>query len=99
MNSTIIELNKKIINNQNYFIIFSLSFCNYSKKTKEYLKNKQLKYKNYVVNKYYNNFFTLLKKLSKSNPLLNINLNHKTFPIIFYNNKFIGGYDDLIKFI
>ena len=30
--------------------------------------------------------------------ILNINPEHSTVPIIFYNNKFIGGYSDLINF-
>ena len=85
------------INNKKYTVIFfGLSYCPYSLKTKEYLKLHNIKYKYYKIDKYYNNFFIILQKLSDINPNLNININHKTFPVIFYNKKFIGGYDNLL---
>lgn len=96
MNSKIIKLNKKIFN-QNHVVIFGLSYCSYSKATIKYLKLHNMQYKYYVIDKIYDIFFDLLHKLSIYNPNLNINLTHNTFPIIFNKNKFIGGYDNIIR--
>ena len=49
------------------------------------------------MDKYYEIFIPILEKLIKLNPSLQINPEHRTFPVIFYNKKFIGGYSDLIK--
>ena len=86
------------INNKKEFIIFGLSYCGYTKKSKAYLKEKNLNYKFYNIDKYYNIFFKILEKINLKYPELLINLNHKTFPVIFYKNKFIGGYMDLINY-
>jgi glutaredoxin len=95
MDSKIIKLYEKININNNTFIIFGLSYCNYSKKTIDLLQSKNLSYKYYKIDKYYSVFLKFLEKLNIMHPSLNINTNHKTFPIIFYKKKFIGGFSDL----
>jgi glutaredoxin len=37
----------------------------------------------------------LLKVLNKNANLINFDKNHRTKPIIFYNGKFIGGFQQL----
>jgi len=86
------------INKTNKLIIFGLSYCGYTIKAKEFAIKKRISFKYIEIDDKYNIFFTILTIANKLNPNLDIDLNHSTFPIIFYNNKFIGGYDDLILF-
>ena len=97
MTSKINKLYEKINNNEKKVIVFGLSYCEYCKNTIIHLKNNNISFKYYKIDKYYNIFFNLLSELSKVYTNLNINLNHTTFPVIFINQKFIGGYTDLIK--
>ncbi len=99
MYSKVIKLYKKINNDSDVFIIFGLSYCGYCKNTIKYLKNKNLEFKYYNIDKDYDIFLNLLSQIPKINPNIEIDSNHKTFPIIFLNKKFIGGYSDLINFV
>ena len=83
--------------NTKKLIIFGLSYCGYTEKTKKYAKNHKISYKYYDIDKEYNIFFKLLSNINKLKPTIGINTDHSTFPIIFYKNKFIGSYDDLLK--
>ena len=86
------------INYTNKLIIFGLSYCGYTIKAKEFAIKKRISFKYIEIDDKYNIFFKILSVANLLNSNLDINLNHNTFPIIFYNNKFIGGYDDLILF-
>jgi glutaredoxin len=77
--------------------IFGLSFCGYTTKAKDYAREHKIPYKFYEIDNEYKNIFNLLSTINKINPDININTNHQTFPIIFYRNKFIGGYDEFIQ--
>ncbi len=99
MDSKAIKLYKKINNDNDVFIIFGLSYCGYCKNAINYLKSKNLNYKLYNIDNDYDIFFNLIKLVNKIDSTLNINPNHKTFPMIFLKKNFIGGYSDLIKFI
>lgn len=83
------------INNKTYFVVFGLSTCIFCKKTIELLENKNIKYKYYLIDDFYNLFFKVFVNLAKTYPNLNIDQSHKTVPVIFYENKFIGGYTSL----
>lgn len=85
------------INNDEYFVIFGLSNCIFCKKTIELLENKNVKYKYYIIDNFFNFFFKTFILLSIQYSNLNIDKNHKTLPVIFYKKKFIGGYTNLIK--
>jgi len=95
VNKLILKINE--FNDSKKFLVLGLSECPFSLKTKEYLKSHNLNYKFYNIDNYREIFFQLLNKLSDIKPEFNINLNHKTFPVIFYNNKFIGGFSDLVE--
>lgn len=99
MDSKAIKLYKKINNDNDIFVIFGLSYCGYCKNAINYLKSKNISYKYYNIDKDYDIFFNLIKLVNKIDPNLNINPDHKTFPVIFLKKHFIGGYSDLIKFI
>jgi glutaredoxin len=99
MDSKAIKLYKKINNDSDIFIIFGLSYCGYCKNAINYLKRKNIPYKYYKIDNDYDIFFNLLKLIKKIDPNLNINKNHKTFPMIFFRKSFIGGYLDLIKYV
>jgi glutaredoxin len=76
-------------------LIFGLESCSYCKNSIAYAKEQNLQFKYYSVDKHYNYFMNIIEKLSELEPSLNISADHKTFPVIFYNGKFIGGYNDL----
>jgi len=77
--------------------IFGLSYCGYTLKAKNYAREHKIPYKFYEIDNEYKNIFNLLLNINKINPDIGININHQTFPIIFYKNKFIGGYDELVQ--
>jgi glutaredoxin len=97
INIKTMQMIKKIIENKNIYIIFGITNCRYCKNAIEHMNKNSLPYKYYAMDKYCKIFITILNKISNEKPLLKINKNHDTFPVIFYNNKFIGGYRELIK--
>ena len=99
MDTKLDKLYEKINNDDYDVIMFGLSHCIYCKKTLELLKKNKISYKYYSVDKYYNLFFDLFRKLSNVFPNLNINPNHHTVPVIFIKKKFIGGYTDFEKIL
>ncbi len=87
------------INNKSWFVVFGLSTCIFCKKTIELLESKNIKYKYYLIDDFYNLFFKVFINMANTYPHLNINSTHKTVPVIFYENKFIGGYTSLKNLI
>lgn len=87
---------QKINSNPNTWLIFGLNDCKYCKNAVTYSTEKNLQFKYYSVDNYYDYFLNILKKLSELKPYLQIDPNHQTFPAIFYNGKFIGGYSELV---
>lgn len=83
--------------NKDYFVIFGLSYCNYCKNAKKYLKDNNLKYKYYQIDDQYTTILKLLEKTNQEHKDIKFDITHKTFPVIFYKGKFVGGYSDLIK--
>jgi len=77
--------------------IFGLSYCGYTEKAKNYARNNKIPFKFYEIDKDYKYIFNLLSSINNINPEIEINTNHQNFPIIFYKNKFIGGYDELLQ--
>lgn len=94
---TVNKLYKKITKNNDKVIIFGLSYCGYSQSAIKYLNNKNIPFKFYSIDKYYDIFFKILNKLIEIHPEIAFDTNHKTYPVIFINNRFIGGFSDLIK--
>lgn len=86
----------KIKNPHHKFIIFGLVNCPFTKFSKEICKKNNFKYKFYPIDKYKIIFFESIHKLNKQ---LIMNLNHKTFPIIFHDEMFIGGSSDLEQYV
>ena len=91
------KLYKKINKNNKYVLVFGKSTCRYCKEAIKYLKENNIPYKYYKIDEYYNIFFKILEKLNKKHQDILYDSNHKTYPIIFINKKFIGGYSELIK--
>jgi glutaredoxin len=56
-----------------------------------------LPYKGYDINQIKGNMPKLLSILNENANLINFDKNHRTKPIIFYNGKFIGGYQQLAE--
>ena len=93
------QILSKIVENKDTYLIIGISTCGYCKRTLSYVKENNLQFKYYEMDKYYKLFIPILQKLIKLNSSLKIKEDHNTFPVIFYNNKFIGGYTDLIKLV
>jgi glutaredoxin 3 len=80
---------------ENDFTIYSKSGCPNCLKVKALLKDKQLKFNiinsdEYIIeNK--ENFLLFIKELC--------NKEVKTFPVIFFNKEFIGGYNETVEFV
>ena len=82
--------------NERGFTIYTKPKCGYCEKAKELLKNENNIYKiidcdNYCFH-HRNDFISFMK--NKTNNTWN-----NTFPIIFHNEKYIGGFTDLVKYI
>lgn len=92
------KIEKTIKNNSDIVIIFYTEDCPYSMNAIELLKQKNIKFKGYKINKITNSlpeFINILKKLHENNKI-DFNLHHKTKPIIFNKTKFVGGYTELL---
>lgn len=87
------------INNDTYFVVFGLSTCIFCQKTIQLLESKNIKYKYYVIDNFYNLFFKTFINLANTYPNLNIDKTHKTVPVIFYKKKFIGGFTSISNLI
>lgn len=92
-----IDLLYNKINNDSDYVVFGLSTCPFCINTINLLKKNNLNYKYYKIDDFYNLFFKTFKLLGKEDSNLDIDLLHKTVPVIFYKKKFIGGYTNLEK--
>lgn len=101
MNSKINKLYYKINNSNKDVILFGLSYCEISKKTLELLIKNKISFKYYIIDKYLNDFFIILNKISKIYPNFNINLNkfEKNIPVIFFKKKYVENYINFRKII
>jgi len=71
--------------------MFTKKGCGYCDKSKELLKNKNIKYQFIEV--------TDLTKHELFASIDNYTNKYRTFPLIFVNDKFIGGFSELSKYI
>lgn len=85
------EIGKKILSrrHKNKYIIFYIANCGFSHNALTYLHNKH--HKSYKITDK-RLFFDEINKLGI------IPSTFRTFPVIFYNGVFIGGYSDLLTF-
>jgi glutaredoxin len=77
------------------FTIYTKSGCQNCTKTKKFLQEKNFSFTlidsdNYLIEEK-DNFLSFIKNKSNSD--------HKTFPIIFHDGIFIGGYQKTVMFI
>lgn len=75
------------------YTMYSISGCNYCKKSKDLIQTKCKECKTHNCDKYVatlrdsDEFYAFMNKYT--------NKNYKYFPMIFYDHKFIGGYQEL----
>ena len=101
------KISKKILKykNQDFFIVFFTKTCPYCLDLLKYLRDNNLQFKGYDIDKIRGGFSRVLLSLNENekNPQINERTGfkkyHVTKPIVFYKGKFIGGRDDTIKFI
>lgn len=84
---------------RNFFIIFFSDDCQYCLRALNILKNNNLRFKSYDINKINGGMQYLLQVLSRHSREINFNPYHQTKPLIFLNGKFLGGMDDLIRYL
>jgi glutaredoxin 3 len=83
--------NYAVFDNPEYFI-YTKSTCKYCIELKEYLSSKNKTFKTVLCNGYDREPF--LKKIKEMT-----GQDWKTFPIVFKNNEFIGGYTETFQLI
>lgn len=84
---------------ENTFVIFFINGCPYCENALKLLREKNVKYKGYNIDEINGTMSKLLKILNQNADIINYNKNHTTKPIIFYNGKFIGGFNELNKLL
>jgi glutaredoxin len=92
-------IKKIIFAKKGTFIIFFIYECPYSRKALDLLKNNNLSYKGYDINTINGGMEKLLEVLKKNAELINFDIRHKTKPIIFLNGKYLGGFEELSKYL
>ena len=85
--------------NPDTYVIFFEYRCPYSMRALNLLKEKNAKYKGYDITTIKGEMSKLLEVLNENLSLIEFNPNHRTKPIIFLNNKFIGGYNELYNYL
>lgn len=93
------KFTRKICKNKNIYIIFYSDWCMYSIKALKLLQKHKKPFKGYIIEKLTIDIKDILDKLKKTSKITNFDCNHKTRPIIFYNGKYIGGYDKLYNLL
>ena len=74
------------------FIMISKKECPFCIKAKDLLKNNNLNFEYLDVDTLDEGRKSRISEIAKR-------LNHSTYPMIAHDNKFIGGYDDLQKYL
>lgn len=92
------QYTKKVLDNDDKYIIFYSSWCGYSQRALEFLRSNNLPYKGYSIDKIKNGLEHLLKRLGTNYELTNFQQDHRTRPIVFHNGKFVGGYTELVDY-
>jgi len=84
--SIIYKINNK--NNNDIVIIFGLAKCKFILDLSKKLQCKNISYKIYYIDNFFNDFSNFINKKYKLNSI----------PAIFFNKKIIGNYYDCINF-
>jgi len=90
---------RKILDNKDTFTIFYSDWCAYCQQAIKELKQSGLSYKGYKIDKISGGINKLIESLTETKDFSDFDPNHKTRPIIFRGGKFIGGYQDLKKYL
>ena len=82
------------------YIVFYKKSCPYCQSVFKKLRDKQVRYKGYDINKMRGiSFDKLLDVFVKHKDQIGFNPAHRTVPMIFYNKKFIGGADIFFDYV
>jgi glutaredoxin len=97
-------INNKILMNKDMYTVLYSNWCPYSANALSLLVKKGVNVKAYKLdditlngNKIGRNIQPVLNLLIKHKNKTGFNARHMTRPIIFYNGKFVGGYEQLRK--
>lgn len=89
---------RKIVNaDPGSYVIFFVYGCPYSEKALALLREKNVPFKGYDINKIDGGMMKLLTVLNQNSQIVNFNPTHRTKPIIFYDGKYLGGAEELEK--
>lgn len=81
------------------YIIIHRPGCGYCLEALKVLKEKEIPHKKYNIDNQTFGKERLFEILREHHNEISFDMNHNTFPIIFYNGKFIGGYNELLKLL
>ena len=90
---------KKILDNDDKFIVFYSDWCGYSMTAINLLKEKNLKFKKYKIDKINGKLQKLLECFIKTKTITKFDCSHNTRPIIFHKGIYIGGHTNLVSYI
>lgn len=90
----------KVLENKDIITIFYSEWCSYSMNAINLLKEKNVNFKGYLIDKIdKGQGVKYLAEKFLENKELEYDENHLTRPIIFVNGKFLGGYTELVKYL
>ena len=90
---------KKIIDNDDKYVIFYSDWCRYSMDAIGLLKDNKKSFKGYKIDKMKGGINKLISCLKKTSNQTEFDTDHMTRPIIFYKGKFVGGYTQLSELL
>lgn len=77
------------------YVIFFVYGCPYCQDAINILRSNNLRFKAYDIDKIPGGMNTLLNVLNKNRDVIRFNPRHRTKPIIFYNGRYLGGFNEL----
>lgn len=86
---------EKIINNPDKYIFFYSPGCSYCDDARKLLRESKTKYKGYNIDKIPGGKSFLIEVFTKFKNKLKYDTTHTTKPFVFFNGKFIGGFNQL----
>lgn len=93
------QIIQKIMENSDKFVIFYTPNCVYSVNALNLLREANVGYKGYDINNINGGISRLLKTFNDFSDEIQFNPQHRTRPIVFYQGKYLGGYQELNDFL
>jgi len=93
------KFSRKVLENNDKFIIFYSDWCRFSMDAIELLKKSGKPFKGYKIDNIRGGIDRVLASFNNNKEKLEFDTTHKTRPIIFYKGRFIGGFSELKNYL